>query len=313
MGTWACTLFFSFDGTRTKQVRHPRRRIQQNGDGIWHPWRQVCSCSDTTCLDPSTLGVSKLLADYRVRAQGPGGVGPWSELLRVDTLAKTLRRSNSARSKDENDVSDGRGRSGSGNGNDPGTRNRDPREELGHLPRTTSQRTQLNINMSPPSSTVSALLSPAAEAAAAASMVASEHLYKRAGGSKKLLWGTLANPRSAHRRHDVAAAAELEAMTGNEIYGWFPPALCGLDAAEDKIVSGSEGAEGCVGLSSREIEEARSSCTAVGTVVSGGTDEVPPEVALMLRKQVDLSIGFIGPGRVSSARLGSKHRWDVLR
>lgn len=283
--------------------------MQQDGDGIRHPWRHVCSCSDTTCLDPSTLGVSRIFADYRVRAQGPGGVGPWSDPLRVDTLTKTLRRSNSDRSKDDKGVSDWRGTSGSGNGTDPWTRDRDPLEDFGHLHRTMSQQTQLNINMSPPSSTVSALLSPAAEAAAAATMVASEHLYKRAGGSSKLLWGTLANPRSSHRRHHVAAAAELKALTGNEICGWFPPALCGLDAAEDEIASGSDSAEGYVDQSSWEIEEEGSSCTAVGTVVSGGTAEVLPEVTLMPRKQVDLSSSFTGSGRVSSTRLGSKQRW----
>lgn len=184
-----------------------------------------------------------------------------------------------------------------------GTRDRDS------LERTMGQRTQLNTNMSPPSSAVAALLLPAAESAAAATMAATEHLHKRAGGSKQLLWGTLVAPRSAHRRHHVAAAAKVKALTGNEICGWLHPALCGLDVAEDKIVSGPDGPEGDVGQSSREVEEVGSSRTVVGTVVSGGTAEVPPELELMLRKRVELSSGFIGSGRVSSAGLGSKKRW----
>lgn len=44
----------------------------------------MCSSPEIGCLDPATLGVARVIADYRVRAEGPGGKGPWCEPLRVD-------------------------------------------------------------------------------------------------------------------------------------------------------------------------------------------------------------------------------------
>lgn len=50
-------------------------------------WQRVCSCPGTSCLDPNTLGIARIDADYRVRAEGPGGISPWCEPLHVDLVS----------------------------------------------------------------------------------------------------------------------------------------------------------------------------------------------------------------------------------
>ena len=53
---------------------------------VGRSWQDVCSTPGIGCLDPGTLGAAHVVAEYRVRAEGPGGKGPWCEPLRVDLL-----------------------------------------------------------------------------------------------------------------------------------------------------------------------------------------------------------------------------------
>lgn len=183
-----------------KQARRPR---QPSG----HPWKDLCSCLEIGCLDPTTLGVAHIVAEYRVRAEGPGGKGPWSESLPVDIIVPAVENAEKRVGMSFGGVR-GSGSGGGGgslavssvtcaSGEDegasprqpmdffrPGTRARDPL--TGEARRIWTKQKPLQV--SPPPPAVAAMVLPGA-AVTARTIAAAENKHRRAGGSNQLLWG----------------------------------------------------------------------------------------------------------------------------
>lgn len=223
-----CPLDASFVGRL--QVRRSRLLT---GDGtppaaspvaVETSWQDLCSSQETSCLDPATLGATQLAAHYRVRAEGPGGTGPWCEPLQTDlpTLLAAVGNSLIDDRTDGTNVVDLTKKEG-GPGRPmgpyrPGTRERESLTREVRRPRTARRPLQVSPPppISPPPSTAAAAAVAAAatvavdvpgSAATAATVAAADHLHRRAGGSKQLLWGALASPRVARGRRAAAAAA----------------------------------------------------------------------------------------------------------
>lgn len=158
------------------------------------------------CLDPTTLGVSHIIAEYRVRAEGPGGKGPWSESLPVDIVVPAVEKTDQPFSMPSGET---RGGGGGGGGSvavssvtclssedkgtsprqpmdffRPGTRVRDPLTGEARRLRTK----QRPLRVSPPSPAVAALVLPGAGVTAKTIAVA-ERKHRCAPGSNQLLWG----------------------------------------------------------------------------------------------------------------------------
>lgn len=259
-------------------------------------WRNVCSCPDTACLDPDTLGVARILADYRVRAEGPGGLGPWSQALRVDLIGEPLYEGE--RNGIEDVVDD----------EEPGrpmafvragTRERD--SLTGEVRRPWTKRRPLT--MSPPSPDMAATVSPATAAAAAATAKAMDHLHKRAGGNtgKQLVWESLASPRAAH---GCRTAASSSPMTGT----CWVPAVCEYNTDDEE---GGQNGETDAGdpVHGRKIppEELfrRSPTDRIdGRIVK---PEVPHELVLLPEDEMDISSNFTSD--VTSLRSGERRWW----
>lgn len=152
-----------------------------------------------------------------MRAQGPGGKGPWSESLPVNIVVPAAEDAGRRFRAPSGDVRGGGG--GGGGGSDssvaassvtyanpedkgmspssrrpmgffrPGTRVRDPL--TGEVRRPRSKQRPLHV--SPPPPTVAALVVPGA-AVTARTIAAAELKHRRAVGSNQLLWGEAQAP-----------------------------------------------------------------------------------------------------------------------
>lgn len=168
-----------------------------------HSWQDVCSCPEIGGLDPATLGVAHIVADYRVRAEGPGGKGPWCEPLRVDMNVPDDDSEEIFCVSSDCDGGGGDATSGvvssvtfaakmdAGSSERrpmgfvrPGARARDPL--TGEARRLWTKQRPLRV--SPPAAVVATLVLPGAEVTAR-TIAATEHRHRRAGGSKQLWWG----------------------------------------------------------------------------------------------------------------------------
>lgn len=157
------------------------------------------------CLDPTTLGVPHIIAEYRVRAEGPGGKGPWSDSLPVDMVVPVVEGADNLFDiMPSGDVKDGGGGGSVAvssvtcvsenkgttsprqpmNFFRPGTRVRDPL--TGEARRLWTKQRPLRV--SPPPLAVAALVHPGA-VVTAKTIAAAEHKHRRTGGSNQLLWG----------------------------------------------------------------------------------------------------------------------------
>lgn len=195
-----------------------RRSQPLSGDGasptstgaVESPWEDVCSSQETDCLDPATLGATQIVAHYRVRAEGPGGTGPWCEPLQTDLLA--LLAAGDSFTDSPTDGTDAFGLTKEGEPGRPMGPFRPGAKERESLTREVRRpwTARRPLQMSPPSPVAAAAAAAAVvprSAATAATVAAADHLHRRAGGSKQLLWGALASPRAARGRRAAAAAS----------------------------------------------------------------------------------------------------------
>lgn len=183
----------------------------------------MCSSQETGCLDPSTLGATQQLAvHYRVRAEGPGGTGPWCEPLQTDLLSLVAAAGGGDSSTDGLadggpidgiDLTPEGGRSGRPmSAFRPGTKERESLTRDVRRPRTARRPLKMSPSSPVPAAaaaaaTAAAVPGSAATAATAATVAAADYLHRRAGGSKQLLWGALGSPRVARGRRAAAATA----------------------------------------------------------------------------------------------------------
>lgn len=155
-------------------------------------------------MDPATLGVARIIAEYRVRAEGPGGKGPWSESLPVDIVVPAVENADKRFGMPFGDVRDGGGGGSAAVSSvtcasledkgvsprqpmdffRPGTGVRDSLTGEARRPRTK----QRPLRVSPPPPAVAVLVLPGA-VVTARTIAAVEHKHRRAGGSSQLLWG----------------------------------------------------------------------------------------------------------------------------
>eukprot|EP00903_Cladosiphon_okamuranus_P005715 g5674.t1 len=283
------------------QVLHDRTAHPRPPPILGHAWKTLCSCMEIGCLDPITLGVAHIVAEYRVRAEGPGGKGPWSEPLPVDIVVPAVETADKLFSRlPSGDV---RGSGGGGcsvavssvtclSSEDkgvsprqpmdffrPGTGARDPL--TGEVRRLWSKQRPLRV--SPPLPAMATLVLPGTVVNTKA-ICAVEHKHRRAGDSNQLLWGALASPR-ATRGCRIAETLTLSAMSpeGSEM-GTFG------NANNDGISSG-----GVIdGGNSEKLREK----TLVGEALAPKNHgrghfkaeaAVPYFLAMMLREELDIS------------------------
>ncbi|CAB1111661.1 unnamed protein product [Ectocarpus sp. CCAP 1310/34] len=259
-----------------------------------HPWQDVSSCPEIGCLDPATLGVPHVLADYRVRAEGPGGKGPWCEPLRVDLLVQedTPRNglclssggggggceSSGAVSSVTFAAAEQEKRHSGRQPMDfvrPGARARDP---LTGEARRRLWANQRPLKVPPPPAAVATLVLPGAVVTAGARTTAvAEHRRRLAGGSNQLLWGALASPRAARGCRVERTLSSRAAPGAAEVSG-FNSAISGGDDPENSRGPKTEGEH--VGPRSR-ARGGRGERLAVAAM--------PHELALLLREELDVS------------------------
>ncbi|CBJ31425.1 hypothetical protein Esi_0255_0016 [Ectocarpus siliculosus] len=269
-----------------------------------HPWQVVCSCPEIGCLDPATLGVPHVLADYRVRAEGPGGKGPWCEPLRVDLLVQEDTPRNGLCLPSGGGGGGGGGSGGRGGGCEssgavssvtfvaakqekrhsgrqpmdfvrPGARARDPLTGEARRRLWVNQRP---LKVPPPPAAVATLVLPGAVVTARTRTTAmAEHRCRLAGGSNQLLWGALASPRAA-RGCRVEGTLSSRAAPGAAGVSGFNRAISGGDDPENSRGPKTEGEH--VGPRS-PARGGRGERLAVAAM--------PHELALLLREELDVS------------------------
>ncbi|CAM9995358.1 unnamed protein product [Ectocarpus sp. 12 AP-2014] len=259
-----------------------------------HPWQDVCSCPEIGCLDPATLGVPHVLADYRVRAEGPGGKGPWCEPLRVDLLVREDTPRNGLC------LSSGGGGGGGCESSGavssvtfaaakqekrhsgrqpmdfvrPGARARDP---LTGEARRRLWANQRPLKVPPPAAAVATLVLPGAVVTARARTTAvAEPRCRLARGSNQLLWGALASPRAARGCRVERTLSSRVAPGVTEVSG-FNSAISGGDDPENSRGQ-TEGEH--VGPR-RRARGGRGERLAVAAM--------PHELACLLREELDVS------------------------
>eukprot|EP00752_Nemacystus_decipiens_P012770 g11309.t1 len=264
------------------------------------------------CLDPTTLGVPHIIAEYRVRAEGPGGRGPWSESLPVDMFVPVVEGSAKPFNMPSGDVKGGDGGGGSVTVSSvtcissedkgtssrqpmdffrPGTRARDPL--TGEARRLWTKQRPLRVSSPPPA--VAALVLPGA-VVTARTIAAAEHKHRRAGGSNQLLWGALASPRAA-RGCRMAATLTSSGMAPEETE---TPAL----APSDDINHDIRGRAAVDGGNPYKLQGTTVAGEALPPTSRDGGDctaeaAVPPYLAMMLREEMDVSwrLGCSAVGR----------------
>lgn len=256
---------------------------------IENAWQHICSCPDTDCLDPETLGVTHVVADYRVRAHGPGGAGPWCEPLRVNFPAVTHNKGSN--------IIDGGSPSterkvfvGGGTTEEDDEEQRRP---MAYIRPGTGKRNPLTGEVGRPWSARRPLQMSSPSAAVA--MAAVDNRYRRAGGSKQLLWGALASPRASRG----CRMASSTAVSGSDKTSWTP-VLCGYD--KGGVLDGKGRGDGLVDSNNSTESEVEPtevaavvgrSSTAVDTINSDVADvvevDVPEELKLILREDMGVS------------------------
>lgn len=277
-------------------------------------WQDVSRvCPDTVCLDPNTLGVAHVVSDYRVRAEGPGGSGPWCEPLPVDLLIA-----------DELDGTEQlTGASVLADGDSwrrpmatvhPGSRERD--SLTGEVRRSRVMRRP--FQKCPSSSAV------------AAAVVAKEkwdiHRHGRevgvgaagpiggeSGEKKQFFWSALASPRAA--RGCLAAAVSLRSDTARTTAGIGYCAFNSFNPSNDlpwegdREVDGeaSNGSNKNEGVSCRAVVEGsdgakRKPLTWSGWRSATSIQAFPQALALILHRELDL----VSPAGGSVLHLGSE-------
>ncbi|CAM9790995.1 unnamed protein product [Ectocarpus fasciculatus] len=279
------------EGQVTRDANHPHPPPTTA-----HPWQDVCSCPEIGCLDPATLGAPHVLADYRVRAEGPGGKGPWCEPVRVDLVVQEDTTQNGLC------VSSGGGGGGGGcessgavssvtfaaakqekrhSGRQPmdfvrpGARARDPLTGEARRRLWVNQRP---LKVPPPPAAVATLVLPGAVVTARARTTAvAEHRCRLTSGSSQLLWGALASPRAARGCRVEGTPSSRAAPGAADVCG-FNHAISGGDDPENNRGPKTEGES--VGPRTR-ARGGRGERLAVSAM--------PHDLALLLREELDVS------------------------